>query len=115
MTTAPSYSGPGDAHVNELLAAVDVVRRAGERGVGHDVNGERGDVGRSDDPPDRERGTQLVAPRLESVAEQRGRQRGVDEAGGDEVDPNRRELEREGRRERREHGGGRGRDPEARD
>ena len=42
----------------------------------------------------------------------RRRQRGVDEAGGDEVDANRRELEREGRRERRQRGGGRGGDPE---
>ena len=37
---------------HELLPAVDVVGRAGEGGVGHDVNGERGDVGRSDDAPD---------------------------------------------------------------
>jgi len=73
----------------ELLAAVDVVCRAGEGGVGHDVNGECCDVGRSDDAPDRERRTQLVAPGLESVAEERRRQRGVDEAGGDAVDANR--------------------------
>jgi len=33
---------------HQLLASVDVVRRARERGVGHDVNGEGGDVGRSD-------------------------------------------------------------------
>ena len=50
---------------------------------------------------------------LESVSEQRCRQRGVDEAGGDEVDANRRELEREGRRERRQRGGGGRGDPEA--
>jgi len=32
---------------DELLPAVDVVGRAREGRVGHDVNGERGDVGRS--------------------------------------------------------------------
>ena len=60
-----------------------------------------------------QRRAQLVAPGLEPVAgEVRRRQRGVDEAGGDEVDANRGELEREGRRERRQHGGGRGGEPE---
>src|SRR5512133_4399834 len=49
---------------DELLAAVDVVGRAGEGGVGHEVNGQRGDVRRSDDAPDGERGAQLLAPRL---------------------------------------------------
>ena len=34
---------------DELLPTVDVVRRAGERRVGHDVDGERGDVGGTDD------------------------------------------------------------------
>jgi len=37
----------------DLLAIVDVVSGAGERRIGHDVHGERGDVSRSDDPPDR--------------------------------------------------------------
>jgi hypothetical protein len=46
---------------DELLPAVDVVGRAGEGGVGHDVYGERGDVGRSDDAPDGERGAKLIA------------------------------------------------------
>jgi hypothetical protein len=35
-----------------LLAAVDVVRRAGERGVAHDVDGECGDVGGAYDAAD---------------------------------------------------------------
>ncbi len=56
---------------NELLAAVDVVGRAGERRVGHDVDGERGDVGGTDDAADRERRPQLVPALLEPVAEQR--------------------------------------------
>src|SRR5206468_11988136 len=37
---------------DELLAAADVVRRAGERRVGHDVHGECRDVRRSDHAPD---------------------------------------------------------------
>jgi hypothetical protein len=35
--------------LDELLAAVDVVGRAGERGVRHEVDGQR-DVGWPDDP-----------------------------------------------------------------
>ena len=66
--------------LDQLLASVDVVGRAGERGVGHEVDGERGDVGRPDDAPDRERRAELLAPGVEPVAEQRRRQRGVDEA-----------------------------------
>jgi len=46
------------------------------------VDGERGDVGRPDDAADRERRPQLGAALLEPGAEQRGRQRGVDEADG---------------------------------
>ena len=38
---------------DELLPAVDVVGRSGECGVGHDVNGECGDVARPNDPTDR--------------------------------------------------------------
>ena len=98
---------------HELLPTVDVVGCAGERGVGHDVDGERGDVGGVDDAADREGGPQLIAAFLELVSEQRCRQGGVDEAGGDEVDANRRELKREGRGERGQRGGGGGGDPEA--
>jgi hypothetical protein len=95
------------------MPTVDVVRRAGERRVGHDVDGERGDVGGTDDAADRERRPQLIPALVESISEQRCRQRGIDEAGGDEVDANRRELKRECRRERRQRGGGGGDDPEA--
>ena len=52
-------------------------------------------MGRADHPPDGERGPELVAACAEPGAEQRCRQRGVDEAGGDEVDPDRRHLDRE--------------------
>ncbi len=89
---------------DELLAAVDVVGRAGERRVGHDVHGERGDVGRSDDASDRQRRAELLAALVELVAEQRRRQRRVDEPGGDEVDADRRELEREVRGQRGQRG-----------
>src|ERR1017187_6898186 len=81
--------------LDELLPAVDVVGRAREGGVGHDVYGERGDVGRSDDAPDGKRGAKLLAAVFEFIAEERCRQRCVDEAGGDEVDSDGRELERE--------------------
>jgi hypothetical protein len=45
--------GPaGATSRNELLTAIDVVRRAGERRVGHDVNRQRSDVGGPDHAPD---------------------------------------------------------------
>ena len=78
---------------HELLAAVDVVCRTREGSVGHDVNCQRGDIGRSDHPTDGERAPQLLAPSLESLrGEVRRGQWGVDEAGGDQVDPDRGEL-----------------------
>jgi len=54
---------------NELLAAVDVVRRARECCVAHDVNGERGDVSRPDDAPVGQCRAELSAPLVEVVAE----------------------------------------------
>ena len=45
---------------DELLAAVDVEGRAGDRGVRHEVDGQCGDVGRADDAADR-RGPELLA------------------------------------------------------
>ena len=91
---------------DQLLAAVDVEGRSGEGRVDHDVYGERGDVGRSDDPPDGKRGSKLIAAVFEFIAEERCRQRCVNEACGDEVDADGRELEREVLR----HGGMRGRE-----
>ena len=55
---------------DQLLAAVDVEGRPGQRGVGHEVDGERGDVGGADDAADRQRVAQLLAARVELVAEQ---------------------------------------------
>ena len=73
-TTTPTRrwraaSGRTDV-TRELLAAVDVVRRPGQGGVGHEVDGQRGDVGGSDDAPDRELGAELVARALR--ADRRG-------------------------------------------
>ena len=55
---------------DELLPAVDVVRRAGECRVAHNVDSERGDVGGADDAADRERRPQLIPALLEPVSEQ---------------------------------------------
>jgi hypothetical protein len=60
------------------------------------MHSQRRDVRRADHAPDGQRRAELVAAVLEVGAEERGRQRGVDEAGGDEVDPDGGELEREG-------------------
>ena len=57
-------SRPGD----ELLAAVDVVGRAGEGRVGHDVHGEGGDVGRPNHAPDGKRSAELIAALVKVVA-----------------------------------------------
>jgi hypothetical protein len=49
---------------DELLPPVDVVGRAGDRCVDHEVNRESGDVGRSDHSPYGERSAQFLAPRF---------------------------------------------------
>ena len=54
---------------DQLLVAVDLVGRAGDCGVGHQVHGERR-CRRPDHPPDRQRGAQLGAARSEVGAEQ---------------------------------------------
>ena len=98
---------------DELLPAVDVVGRASESRVGHYVYSERGDVGRFDDTPDGKRGAKLIAAVFEFIAEERCRQRCVDEAGGDEIDSDGRELERQVGCEGGERSGYCRRDPEA--
>ena len=55
---------------DELLPTVDVVRRAGERRIAHDVDGKRGDVGGPDDAADRERRSQLIPALVELISEQ---------------------------------------------
>ena len=81
--------------VDESLAAVDVVGRAGDGGVRHQVNGESRDVDRPHDAADRQGGAQLLAPGLDRcvLREVRRRQRGVDEGGLDEVDARWRQLQ----------------------
>jgi hypothetical protein len=61
-------------------------------GVRHEVDGQRRDILRSDDAPDRKGGTQLITAPFEVVAEKPGGQGCIDESGGDEVDPHRCEL-----------------------
>src|SRR5436190_13614478 len=55
---------------DELLPAVDVVGRAREGSVGHDVHGERGDVSRFDDAPNGKCGPKLIAAVFELIAEE---------------------------------------------
>src|ERR1700733_6102731 len=62
-----NVSGASD----ELLPAVDVVRRTGERGVDHEVYSERGDIGGTHDATDRQRGPQRAPALLELIFQQR--------------------------------------------
>lgn len=80
---------------DELLATVDVEDGASDRRVRHQADGERGDVGRANDASDRQRRTQLRAAGVESIAENRRRQRRVDGPGRDHVHADGRELEGE--------------------
>src|SRR4051794_23274419 len=82
---------PGRRDLHELLAAVDVVGRAGQGRVDHDVHRQRGDILGADDAADRDGLPEVLTTGLEVVAEQRRRQGRVDEARGDEVDPDRRD------------------------
>jgi hypothetical protein len=81
--------------LDKLLATVDVVCRASECCVAHDVNGQCCDVGRSYDASDRQRGAEFGAPLIEIVAEERCREARVDEARCDQVDADRGVFERE--------------------
>jgi len=53
-----------------LLPAVDVAGCARESRVGHNVDGERCHIGRSDDTPNGKRGAKLLAAVFEFIAEQ---------------------------------------------
>lgn len=59
--------------LDELLASVDVVRCSSDRRVRHEVDSQCGDIGRTNDAPDRQRRSQLFATRVQFVAEQRCR------------------------------------------
>ena len=67
------HMNSSDRSLDKLLPAVNVVGRAGKGRVGHDVHGERSDVGRLDDAADRKRGTKLIAAAFELIAEERCR------------------------------------------
>jgi hypothetical protein len=67
-----SRVGSGSS-LDELLSAVDVEGRAGDRRVRHEVDGQCGYVGRTDDPSDWQVGTELLAARVQLVAEERRR------------------------------------------
>src|SRR5271157_658371 len=56
-------SGTGSP-LDELLAAVDIVRCSGDGCVRHEVDGEGGDVGRADHAADWQSGAQLLATRV---------------------------------------------------
>jgi hypothetical protein len=68
------------------------------------VHGQRGDVGRLDHPARGQRRAQLGAASLQVAAEQPGRQRRVDEAGRDQVDPDRGQLQGQVRDQRGQRG-----------
>jgi hypothetical protein len=53
---------------HELLTAVYVEGRPGDRCVGHEVDGQCGDVGRAYDASDRQRRTEVLASRVQFVA-----------------------------------------------
>ncbi len=84
----------------QLLAAVDVIGPAGEGFVAHDVNREGCYVSRLDDPPDGEGGAELGAAIVEVIAQERCGQSSIDEAGGDEVDSDRRQFKSQAGSER---------------
>ncbi len=68
---AGSHARQVSSLLDELLPAVDVVSAACKGCVSHDVNGERGYVGRANDAPDRERSAELLAAGIKLIAEQR--------------------------------------------
>ena len=80
------------SRLDELLPTVDVIGCSGDSCVRHQVNGERGDVGWPYDAPDRQSRAQLLAALVEFAAEDRGRERGIHEAGRDHVDADGRDL-----------------------
>src|SRR5215470_2715517 len=89
------FRSPADSPLDELLTAVDVEGRTRDRRVRHEMDGQCGDVGRADDAPDRQRLAELLAAFLQLIAEDRRRQRRVDEPGRDQVHADGREFERE--------------------
>src|SRR5579862_1792423 len=90
---------------DQLLSAVDIVGCTGQGGVGHNVDGERRHIRRSDHAADGKRGAELGATFFELIAQQFRGQRRVHESRGDEVDSHGRDFKRQVRREGGERGG----------
>src|SRR5262249_22691820 len=90
--------GTGSA-LDELLAAVDIEGRAGDRRVGHEMNGQCGNVRRTDDSPDRQRLAEVLTASAQLLAEDRRRKRSVHESRRDEVHADGRELKCEALRQ----------------
>ena len=85
-----------------MLAAVDIISRAGKSRIGHDV---RSDIRGRHDTSYGKRGAKLIAPAIEFLAEERCRQLGVDESGSDEIDKGGRKFERKAGRKCGKRGG----------
>ena len=66
----PVHRFAGSALLHELLAAVDVVCCAGERRVGHQMDGQCGNVGGADYPPDGKSRAQFSAARVKAISEE---------------------------------------------
>jgi len=77
------------------------------------VDGEGGDVGGADDAADGVGGAEVAAAFFQLVAEERGGERSVHKAGGDEIDANGGELKSEASYERGLGGGEGGNEREA--
>src|SRR5215831_6726999 len=92
MANSPRSGSLADSPLDELLTAVDVEGRTRDRRVRHEMDGQCGDVGRADDAPDRQRLAELLAAFLQLIAEDRRRQRRVDEPGRDQVHADGREF-----------------------
>ena len=87
-------SRPCSRSRDELLATIDVIGRPCQGRVAHDVNGQRGDISRPDDAPDGQRRAELAPPLFEVIAEQRFRQRRIDETRSNQIDADWRKLKR---------------------
>jgi hypothetical protein len=88
--------------LGELLAAIDVISCPGNCCVRHNVHGQCRDISGPDDTPNRQGPSELRSSGLKVVAKQGGRERGIHETGGDEIDSYRGNLKCEGRRKGRE-------------
>src|ERR1700676_425130 len=85
MVVSPIKARETSLPLDQLLASVDVERRARDRRVRHQVDGQCADVGRADDASVRQRRAELLLQNVQPVADDRRRQQRVDESGCDQV------------------------------